>query len=149
MSRSYRLGKDKNNMSTARPGKRIMWRRLWWSTYLSRCITNKLCFKIIKVIYFRGIIRDSSSSIQRNKIRLWTKGFRTLRGNWYYPHIYVCVPISQLDTSLCSYYTNHAKIMLPKSNQITLPPDNEPKVNRYTLSNTWIKTPRSDGLWNN
>jgi len=37
--------------------------------------------------------------------------------------------------------------LIYKQLKIILPPDIEPRVNRYKLSNTWIKTPLSDGLW--
>lgn len=99
-------------------------------------------------INFRWTVWNSSSSIQRNKIWLWTERFRTLWCTWYHSYIYVCVPVSKLDTLLCAYCAEHANIMLPISNKIILPPETEPNINRYTLSNTWIKTPRSDGLWN-
>lgn len=55
-----------------------------------------------------------------------------------------------MDKSLCSFWAKNAIIimLLEWKIIIILPPDIEPKVNLYKLSNTWIKTPLSDGLWN-
>lgn len=100
------------------------------------------------VINCRWTLWNSSSSIQRNTIWLWKERFRTLWCTWYHSYIYVCVPVSKLDTLLRANCAEHANILLLEPNKIILPPETEPNINRYTLSNTWIKTPRSDGLWN-
>lgn len=59
-----------------------------------------IAYKGLPLTDCRRIVRDSSSGVQRDSVRIRKGRFRTLRSDRHHSYVHVRMSVSELDTSL-------------------------------------------------